>query len=149
MGRRSWLSCAAGALAGAACSRASGGANPNRVRVWAHQGQESENRAVRAIARAFERAHAGVSIELSFFPDFHYTEKLSIAAAARDMPDAFELDGPLVASFVDAGLLASILPSPRKWSPIDPTDYIQNRARTAMARAQILSGHVTCTGIRG
>ncbi len=48
-----------------------------------------------------------------------------------------------------AGLLASILPSPRKWSPIDPTDYIQNRARTAMARAQILSGNVTCTGIRG
>jgi monofunctional biosynthetic peptidoglycan transglycosylase len=48
-----------------------------------------------------------------------------------------------------AGLLASILPSPRKWSPIDPTDYIQNRARTAMARAQILSGQVKCTGIRG
>lgn len=48
-----------------------------------------------------------------------------------------------------AGLLASILPSPRKWSPVDPTDYIQNRARTAMARAQILSGNVTCTGIRG
>ena len=48
-----------------------------------------------------------------------------------------------------AGLLASILPSPRKWSPTDPTDYIQNRARTAMARAQILSGQVTCTGIRG
>jgi monofunctional biosynthetic peptidoglycan transglycosylase len=48
-----------------------------------------------------------------------------------------------------AGLLASILPSPRKWSPVDPTDYIQNRARTAMARAQVLSGNVKCTGIRG
>lgn len=48
-----------------------------------------------------------------------------------------------------AGLLASILPSPRKWSPIDPTDYIQNRARTAMARAQVLSGSLKCTGIRG
>lgn len=62
---------------------------------------------MRAIAEAFNRAHAveGVEVELTFFPDFHYTEKLSIAAAARDMPDAFELDGPLVARFADAGLL--------------------------------------------
>ncbi len=48
-----------------------------------------------------------------------------------------------------AALLASILPSPRKWSPVNPTDFIQNRARTAMARAQILTGNVKCTGIRG
>jgi ABC-type glycerol-3-phosphate transport system substrate-binding protein len=80
------------------------------LRVWGHQGQEAENRAVRGIAAAFNRAHAsdGLRVELTFFPDFHYAEKLSIAAAARDMPDAFELDGPFVARFVDAGLLAPL-----------------------------------------
>jgi ABC-type glycerol-3-phosphate transport system substrate-binding protein len=65
---------------------------------------------VRGLASAFNRAHAsdGLRVELSFFPDFHYAEKLSIAAAARDMPDAFELDGPFVARFVDAGLLVPL-----------------------------------------
>ena len=80
------------------------------IRVWSHQGQEAENRAMRGIAKAFNAAHAkqGVRVDLSFFPDFQYTEKLSIAAAARDLPDAFDLDGPLVARLVDAGLLAPL-----------------------------------------
>lgn len=95
----------------AACDRraASGGA-AHALRVWGHQGQEAENRALRGIAEAFNRAHegSGARVELSFFPDFQYTEKLAIAAAARDMPGAFELDGPLVARFVDAGLLAPV-----------------------------------------
>lgn len=75
------------------------------------------------MAEAFERAHAGtgVRLELSFFPDFQYTEKLSIAAAAGDMPDAFELDGPLVARFADAGLLA---PLAEGWSPEELDDFL-------------------------
>jgi ABC-type glycerol-3-phosphate transport system substrate-binding protein len=80
------------------------------LRVWAHQGQEAEHRALLGIASAFNRAFAsrGLRAEPSFFPDFQYTEKLSIAAAAGDMPAAFELDGPLVARFVDANLLARL-----------------------------------------
>jgi ABC-type glycerol-3-phosphate transport system substrate-binding protein len=80
------------------------------ARVWSHQGQESENRAAREIAEAFNAAHRerGWAVELTFFPDFQYTEKLAVAAAARDLPDAFDLDGPLVARFVGAGLLAEI-----------------------------------------
>jgi multiple sugar transport system substrate-binding protein len=78
--------------------------------VWAHQGQEGENRALRQIAAEFTRAvlHPHSSLELTFFPDHHYTERLSIAAAAEDLPDAFELDGPLVTRFVDAGRLAPL-----------------------------------------
>jgi ABC-type glycerol-3-phosphate transport system substrate-binding protein len=96
-----------GAIAQAlGCRASSGGART--LRVWGHQGQEAENRAVRAIASAFNRAHEGLRVELTFFPDFHYAEKLSIAAAAEDMPDAFELDGPFVSRFVDAGLLAPL-----------------------------------------
>jgi len=47
-----------------------------------------------------------------------------------------------------AGLLAAILPAPRKWSPIHPTDFIRDRARTAMARAKILQGSLKCTGVK-
>ncbi len=82
------------------------------LRVWCHQGQEAENRAMRGIVAAFNAAHAadGLRVDITFFPDFQYTEKLAIAAAARDLPDAFDLDGPLVARLVDAGLLAPLNP---------------------------------------
>ena len=67
---------------------------------------------MRAIVAAFNAAHAadGVRVDMTFFPDFQYTEKISIAAAARDLPDAFDIDGPLVARYVDAGLLAPLDP---------------------------------------
>lgn len=93
------------------------------VRVWSHQGQEAENRAVRAIADAFNEAHreSGLRVDLTFFPDFQYTEKLAVAAAARDLPDAFDLDGPLVARFVDAGLLA---PLTGGWTPDELADFL-------------------------
>jgi len=82
------------------------------IRVWCHQGQEAENQAMRGIAAAFNDAHAseGLRVELTFFPDFQYTEKLSIAAAARDLPDAFDIDGPLVARLAAAGLLGPLEP---------------------------------------
>lgn len=96
---------------GAGCRRApANDGGPKVVRVWSHQGQEAENRAMREIAAAFNAAQAGrgVRVELTFFPDFQYSEKLAIAAAGRDLPDAFDLDGPLVARWVDAGLLTPL-----------------------------------------
>lgn len=82
------------------------------IRVWSHQGQEAENQAMRAIADAFNEAHANqqMRVELTFFPDHQYTEKISIAAAANDLPDALGIDGPTLAQFVDAGLLAPLEP---------------------------------------
>lgn len=47
-----------------------------------------------------------------------------------------------------AGLLAAILPAPRKWSPVRPTDFIRARARTSMARAKILRSSLQCTGVQ-
>ena len=85
---------------------------PGVIRVWCHQGQEQENLAMRAMAKAFNEAHAakGIRVRIEFFPDYQYTERISIAAAARDLPDVFDLDGPTVAQFVDAGLLAPLDP---------------------------------------
>ena len=94
-------------ITGTGCRQGGTTASPVILRVWSHQGQEAENQALRSIAAAFNDAHAseGLQVELTFFPDFQYTEKLSIAAAADDLPDAFDLDGPLVARFAEAGLL--------------------------------------------
>jgi ABC-type glycerol-3-phosphate transport system substrate-binding protein len=98
---------AAGVLAYIAGCRRPAGNDGTIVRVWCHQGQEAENHAMIAIANEFNAAHAdrAVRVELTFFPDFQYTEKIAIAAAAKDLPDAFDLDGPLVARYVDAELL--------------------------------------------
>ncbi|MCG8544043.1 MAG: monofunctional biosynthetic peptidoglycan transglycosylase [Alphaproteobacteria bacterium] len=43
-----------------------------------------------------------------------------------------------------SGLLAAILPNPRRWSPIRPTDYIRSRARTAMARSNAVAPRLRC-----
>lgn len=92
------------------CRRSSAESGERVIRVWSHQGQEAENRAMRDIVEAFNQAHSarGVRVDVAFFPDFQYAEKLAIAAAARDLPDAFDLDGPAVARLVDAGLLAPL-----------------------------------------
>jgi multiple sugar transport system substrate-binding protein len=102
--RLAWRLLAFAALAGAA------GARAGTLRVWCHQGQEAENGAMRGIAAAFEAAHAGAKVDLSFFPDFQYGEKVLIAAAAGDLPDCLDIDGPQVARFAAAGLLAPLDP---------------------------------------
>lgn len=82
------------------------------LRIWSHQGQESENRAMRDIVQSFNQAYRdeGLAVRVDFFPDYQYTEKLSIAAAGGDLPDAFDLDGPTVAQFAEAGLLHPLSP---------------------------------------
>lgn len=93
------------------------------VRIWAHQGQETEHRALQSIAAAFNEAHRdqGWRVELTFFPDFQFTEKIAIAAAAGDLPDGFEIDGPLLARYVDAHLLA---PLDAELSASDRADFL-------------------------
>ncbi len=99
--------CLALCLSGCAQKREEG-----TLRIWCHQGQEAENRAMREMVEAFNLAHAeqGVRATIDFFPDYQYTERLAIAAAAGDLPDVFDLDGPTVAQFVDAGVLAPLTP---------------------------------------
>jgi ABC-type glycerol-3-phosphate transport system substrate-binding protein len=91
----------------AGCGRAS---EEGVIRIWSHQGQEAENLAMREMVAAFNEAHAaeGIRAVIDFFPDYQYTERLAIAAAAGDLPDVFDLDGPTVAQFVDAGVLRPI-----------------------------------------
>ncbi|MCC5848178.1 MAG: sugar ABC transporter substrate-binding protein [Verrucomicrobia bacterium] len=80
------------------------------LRVWAHQGQEAENQAMREIVASFNEAHAiaGIRAEIEFFPDHQYSERIAAGAAAGDLPDIMDLDGPTLARYVDAGLLAPL-----------------------------------------
>jgi monofunctional biosynthetic peptidoglycan transglycosylase len=43
-----------------------------------------------------------------------------------------------------ASLLAAILPSPREWSPVRPTDYLLGRARTIRTRIGQLGAMLDC-----
>ena len=108
------------------------------IRVWCHQGQEVENQAMRSIVAAFNRAHAneGVKVAITFFPDFQYTEKIAIAAAARDLPDALDLDGPLVARYVDAGLLA---PLDSWFTPAELADFLPTIREQGTIRGQLFA----------
>ena len=45
----------------------------------------------------------------------------------------------------EAGLLAAVLPNPRRWSPKRPTVYIEGRVQTALVRSATLGNHIRCT----
>ena len=80
------------------------------VQVWAHQGQQRENAAMRRIVAAFNEEHAGqgLSIEITFFPDRQYADKVSIASASGTLPDLLDIDGPYVGPWAAEGLLQPI-----------------------------------------
>jgi monofunctional glycosyltransferase len=44
----------------------------------------------------------------------------------------------------EAALLVAVLPSPRTWSPVRPTEYLQDRARTIRARIDQLGPMLDC-----
>ena len=96
------------ALSLSACSNKS--QQETIIDVWAHHGQESENVAMEQMVTTFNEHYAaeGLRAEITFFPDYQYTEKVMSAAAARTLPDVLEIDGPLLSQFVDAGLVMSL-----------------------------------------
>jgi monofunctional biosynthetic peptidoglycan transglycosylase len=44
----------------------------------------------------------------------------------------------------EAALLAAVLPSPRSWSPVRPTEYLERRVRTIRARIDQLGPMLDC-----
>ena len=105
-----WL-CVALALpsAGGATSCRPGTETPDvtTVTVWAHQGRELENAAMRRIVAAFNEAHRehNLQAEISFFPDRQYPDKVSITSASGPLPDILDIDGPYVGPWAAEGLL--------------------------------------------
>ncbi|UCG15833.1 MAG: sugar ABC transporter substrate-binding protein [Phycisphaerales bacterium] len=80
------------------------------VTVWGHQGRERENDAMRRIVATFNQAHEkeGLRVEIDFFPDRQYADKVSIASASGQLPDVLDIDGPFVGPWAAEGLLRCI-----------------------------------------
>lgn len=94
----------------AQCNRQSGSTGGRVVTVWAHHGQERENAAMRRIAEAFNERHRDqqIRIDISFFPDRQYADKVSIASASASLPDVLDIDGPYVGPWAAEGVLQPI-----------------------------------------
>ncbi|MGR9073426.1 MAG: extracellular solute-binding protein [Gammaproteobacteria bacterium] len=94
-----------------------------RIEVWAHAGQEAERRVLKEQVGRFNANRSEVEARLTLIPEGSYNAQLQAAAAAGDLPDIFELDGPYLALFawqgrlrildrlLPPGLVADLLPS--------------------------------------
>jgi len=62
---------------------------------------------MRSIVQAFNDAHKseGLKIDITFFPDRQYADKVSIASASGSLPDVIDIDGPYVGPWADEGVL--------------------------------------------
>jgi ABC-type glycerol-3-phosphate transport system substrate-binding protein len=100
------------------------------ITVWAHQGQARENMAMRAIVDAFNQAYQDekLMIDITFFPDRQYADKVSIASASGSLPDVLDIDGPFVGPWAAEGLLI----------PID--SYVDTQLREDMLASLIEQG---------
>ncbi len=76
----------------------------SNVTVWMHEG--SEYTELDAAMQAFNTgrgAELGVTVEVVAIPEGQYTDQIKAAAAANDLPDVIEFDGPTMANFAWAG----------------------------------------------
>ncbi len=81
--------------------------NVTVITVWAHHGRAAEYEAMQRIVANFNAAHADqqLKIEIDFFPDRQYPDKVSIAAFSNALPDVVDIDGPYVGPWAAEGIL--------------------------------------------
>jgi hypothetical protein len=93
------------ALLQSGCERRRGGERP--LRIWSHQGQESEQRALQAIVADFRVAEARerFTVEMSCFPDFQYLEPLLMSTRSDTRTVQVALAGLFTAPPVDWGAI--------------------------------------------
>jgi multiple sugar transport system substrate-binding protein len=79
------------------------------VTVWMHEGSEYD-----ALSGAIETFNTtrgpelGVTVEVVAIPEGGYTDSIKAAAAANDLPDVIEFDGPTMANFAWAGSILAM-----------------------------------------
>jgi ABC-type glycerol-3-phosphate transport system substrate-binding protein len=95
---------------GICCERDAAEDGPRVVTVWAHHGQEREKAAMESVVAAFNETHQneGLRIQIDFFPDRHYADKVAIAAASGALPDVLDIDGPYVGPWAAEGVIQAI-----------------------------------------
>ena len=90
----------------AACD---GTIDSDTLTVWVHEGSEAD--AYVALVDDFnanEGAELGLTIELTQIPEAGYTDAVNAAAAADDLPDVIDFDGPVLANFAWGGNIVAL-----------------------------------------
>lgn len=103
----STLAACSGASSGSAGSGAEAGDGAGTISVWAHEGQESEVKALKDAVADFNGSQDDVTVELRLIPEADYTKTVQ-ATAVDDLPDVLEYDGPLLSSFAYDGRFAPL-----------------------------------------
>ncbi|WP_149181968.1 extracellular solute-binding protein [Streptomyces sp. TRM49041] len=87
--------------------RSEPGGGTGSITIWAHEGQDSENRALRRAVEAFNASQSDVKADLELIPGEDYTEMVA-RTDVSDLPDVLEFDGPTLANFVHSQKLAPL-----------------------------------------
>jgi multiple sugar transport system substrate-binding protein len=99
--RRTILAASAAALAAPAI------AQPRTVRMM-FQGAPLFVAAYTEMARRFEAANPGVTVQLIHAPHNEYNERVAAAVAARDLPEVLHLDAPFLANYAWSNILRPV-----------------------------------------
>ena len=109
---------AAVVLVAAACGDDGGGGvqaacdgtiDSNTIEVWVHEGSEAD--AYVALVEQFNAttgAELGLTVQLTQIPEAGYTDAVNAAAAAGDLPDVIDFDGPVLANFAWGGNIVAL-----------------------------------------
>jgi multiple sugar transport system substrate-binding protein len=121
---RGWWAVALAVLA-AACSGRQHDGGATTVEVWFHTGQPAEQRTIEEQVARFNASQHEVAVHLTLLPEGGYNAQVQAAAAAGDLPDLLEVDGPFLYRYVwqgavrplddllPAAVVADLLPSLR------------------------------------
>lgn len=75
------------------------------IEVWFHSGRGAEREVIEDQAQRFSEMDNGITVNLVQLPEGSYTEQVQSAAAAGDLPDVLDLDGPTIANYAWSGFL--------------------------------------------
>ena len=80
-----------------------------KIVMWQHEGGQAETEFYKQRLDAFNQAHEGaIAVDLKVIPrggGNDYEQKVNMGAAAGDLPDIIDMDGPYVANFAYSKLL--------------------------------------------
>ena len=82
--------------------------DPVTLTMWTHGGTEAEQAVLRSQVASWDERHDDAGVDLKVVPEGEYTDRLQAAAAAGEVPDVVDVDGPLVSSFAYQGVLAPL-----------------------------------------
>jgi multiple sugar transport system substrate-binding protein len=87
------------ACSGTSTSTSSAGDGTGTIKVWAHQGQDSENAALQAAVDDFNKSQSKITVKLTLISGNTYTNTIT-STPANKLPDVMEMDGPTLSSYV-------------------------------------------------